>query len=1087
MHFERESRTIAVALLAFVTLTLIFLASAQVRAQVAGATLSGAVTDPSGSAIPGSHLSIKNMATGIARAVETDAAGFYTAPNLSAGTYEVTVTAPGFKKAVQTGIALTVGAEQALNIKMQVGEVSQTVQVTGEVPDIQLTSSSIGAVVSSNTVVELPLNGRDWGQLAALETGVNVVQTQLANGATAPLGNRGFGRQMTISGTRPQQNNYRLDGISIVDYSGGSPASVLGLTLGVDAIGEFSVLTSNYSAEYGRTSGGVINAITRSGTNQFHGEAYWFIRDEGFDARNFFDKTIAPFHRNQFGASVGGPIQKDKTFFFANYEGFRQALGITNVDNVPSKDARNGIIHNDDGSTTIISVDPQVKPYLAFWPLPNSGLNGVGNTGRFIISTNAIGRENFVTGRLFHKFSEKDTVSGTFFYDKALNSLPDPLDTVLDANTSIRLMGTVEETHIFSPSLVNSVRVGDSRIHPTQNKPISAINPLAGSTALGALTGRDAPAITVTGLATFRGGLGEASLNDQPWNSFQAYDDAFLTKGAHSLKFGFVVENMRHNPLNALAQNGSFTFGGLLPFLQNQPRNVIGPGSFRPGMRQTLFGGYVQDDWRVRPSLTLNLGLRYEAATVLSEQHNRLSNLRHITDSTLTLGSPYFQNPTLRNFEPRIGFAWDPFRNGKTSVRGAFGIFDILPLTSEFFTSVDASPPFTRSIAQAKLAPGSFPTVLQSIINSGVTVAGQVRMTQFNPSRNYVMIWNLNIQRELTPSTALTVGYVGNHGVHMLNRTDDADMVLPVSTSGGRLLWPFPAGSGTVLNPTFPGGIGLGYWGGTALYDGLEATLSKRFSHGFQAQGSYTWGKNIDTGSASGIPDPYSNSISSLLWFCNSCRRGLSDFNVAQNLTVNYIWDVPSPKAWRGIASSVLGGWEIGGIISAHTGVPITPLIGGDPLGLNNNDPFAYPDRRNTPGCANPVNPGNPTKYIKLSCFAVPMANPSIAALCTPFSAVAGSCENLMGNAGRNTVIGPGLVDFDFSLFKNNYIHRISENFNLQFRAEFFNIFNRANFETPVNNSTLFNPDGTVVDGAGAVDQTATTSRQIQFGLKLIW
>ena len=472
---------------------------------------------------------------------------------------------------------------------------------------------------------------------------------------------------------------------------------------------------------------------------------------------------------------------------------------------------------------------------------------------------------------------------------------------------------------------------------------------------------------------------------------------------------------------------------------------------------------------------------------MLSERHNQFSNLRNITDPTLILGSPLYMNPTLHNFEPRIGFAWDPFRNGKTSFRGAFGIFDILPLISEFFTAADAMPPFNKAVNKANLAAGSFPTVLSSLINSGASTLGQVRMFQFNPSRNYVMIWNLNIERELTPSTTLTVGYVGNEGVHMMNRTDDANVVLPASTSGGRLMWPFPAGSGSLLNPNILGGISIGYWGGTASYNAVEVTLSKKFNRGFQAQGSYTWGKNLDTGSAAGIADPYTNSISSLFWFCNRCRHGLSDFNIAQNLTVNYIWDIPTPKAWTGIASHVLGGWEIGGIITAHTGVPITPLIGGDPLGLNSNDPFAYPDRLNTPGCANPVNPGNPTHYVKLNCFTVPMANPSIATLCTPFSAVPGSCENLLGSAGRNSVMGPGLMDFDFSLFKNNYIHRISENFNLQFRAEFFNILNRANFETPVDNSTLFNPDGTVVDGAGALDQTATTSRQIQFGLKLIW
>jgi Carboxypeptidase regulatory-like domain/TonB dependent receptor-like, beta-barrel len=1085
MVFRRDRRNALVNLLALSALALSLLISGRLQAQVAGATLSGTLTDASGALIPNGQISIKNLATGVTRSVTADAAGFYSAPNLLPGTYEVTVTAPGFASQVQSGIVLTVGAQQELNFTLRVGQVTEKVEVTGEAPAVQLASSSVSAVVASNTVVELPLNGRDWGQLAALQSGVSVLQTQLPTGATAPLGNRGFGRQLAISGTRPQQNNYRVDGISVVDYSGGSPGSVLGLTLGVDAIGEFSVLTSNYSAEYGRTSGGVVNAITRSGTNQFHGEAYWFIRDEGFDARNFFDQTIAPFHRNQFGASAGGPIQKDKTFFFANYEGFRQALGITNVNNVPSADIRNGIFHNDDGTTSPITIDPAVKPYLALWPLPNAGLNGVGNTGKFIIATNATGRENFVTTRLNRKFSEKDSLSGTFFYDKGYNGQPDQLDTVLNANTSLRMMITAEETHIFSPSLVNSLRLGYSRIHPTQNVPISAVNPLAADTALGALPGRPAPAITVPGLRTFLGGLGEASINDQPWNSYQLYDDAFLTKGAHSLKFGLAIENMRHSPQNAAYKNGSFFFGGLTGFLENQPLSVRGPGFFRPGLRQTLFGGYIQDDWRFRPSLTLNLGLRYEATTVVSEEHNRLSNLRHLTDTTLVLGTPYQRNPTLKNFEPRIGFAWDPFHNGKTAVRGAFGVFDALPLISEYFTAAAGFPPFNKVITVAGLAHGDFPGVLNSIISSGTSKEGQFRQFEFNPPRNYVMIWNLNIQHQLTPSTTLTLGYVGNHGVHMLNLADDANDVLPVSNSNG-LLWPFPAGHGTVISPSIPN-VEIAYWGGDATYDALQVTLAKKFSHGFQAQGSYTWGKNLDTGSATGIPDPYTNSISSLFWFCKTCRRGFSDFNVSQTLTINYIWDVPTPKAWGGAASHVLGGWELGGIISTHTGVPITPLIGGDPLGLNNTDPFAFPDRLNTPGCANPVNPGNPNNYVKLNCFAVPMATPAIAAQCTPYSAVPGSCANLMGNAGRNTVIGPGLVNFDFSLFKNNYIRRISENFNVQFRAEFFNIFNRANFDTPFDNQTLFNPDGTVADGAGAVDQTATTSRQIQFGLKIIW
>lgn len=1082
---DNERTNSRVHFLMFVYLVLSLSIPATGWSQVVGARLSGTVMDASGGAVPNARIVIKNIATEVSTEVVTNSDGFYSAPNLLPGTYEATVSAPGFTTELRTQIVLTVGLQQVLDINLQVGHSAQQIQVTAFNPGVELASSAISGLVNSTTIVDLPLNGRDWTLLATLQPGANSALTQASTESLGPRGNRGFGNAISISGTRPVQNNYRLDGISIVDAMGGAPGSVASVALGVDAIAEFSVLTSNYSAEYGRTSGGVINAITRSGTNDWHGTAYWFLRDEGLDAKSFFDSTRLPFHRNQFGGSVGGPIKKDKTFFFADFEGFRQGLEITNVNRVPSQDARNGIIHNDDGTTSTVPVDPLVQPFLALYPLPNAGLISPGNTGFFNVVTNDNTWDNFATLRIDHKLSSRDNFFSTWFYDSALDDRPDSLNNVISGNKSFRTMIDLEETHTFNSTFANSVRFGYSRVATAGNTPITVLNPLSNDLALSAVPGRPAPTLQISGLTTYNG-PGGLSSPQHNWNSFQTYDDAFLTRGVHSLKFGFAFERMQDNEIIAQPLNGVFNFGSLQTFLTNLPTSFSGvvPSSVTPrGLRQSLFGGYVLDDWRLRPNLTLNLGLRYEMTTVLTEVQNKLVNLIPLTAQTAHIGSPLYNNPTLHDFEPRVGFSWDPFHNGKTAVRGAFGIFDVLPLIYEFYQAQANAAPFAETLGAGNLPPGSFPSEAYQLAQLPTALGSAYN--EFSPKRNYLMNWNLNVQRQLTPSTTMTVGYVGNHGVHMLNRDDDMNMVLPTLTSAG-YLWPSPIGSGTRVNPFF-GDIHGEFWGGSDTYNALQVHVSKNMSHGFQVQGSYTFAKGLDSGSASTVGDPFTNSISSPLWFCDACRRGLSDTSIKHTLVINYIWDLPSPKERGQIVSRVLGGWQLGGIITVESGVPFTPLIGGDPLGTNSSDPWAYPNRLTGPGCQSPVNPGNPNNYIKLSCFTVPMASPAIASRCAPFSAVPGSCSNLLGTSGRNDLIGPGLMTFDLSLFKNNYFPGISETFNVQFRAEFFNIFNRANFAAPIDNETLFDQNGNPVPGAGAVDQVSTPPREIQLAIKVIW
>src|SRR6202048_3345429 len=807
-------------LFCFSTLLLLLLSfhSTPLQAQVAGATLSGVISDTTGAGIPNTAVSIKNLTTGVIREVTTDADGCYTAPNLLPGGYEITVTATGFATIVQKGITLTVGATPVLNLSMRVGRVNERVEVSTAPPNVELASSTISGNIDSTTVRELPLNGRDWTTLATLQAGVDSVPVQQPNQGTAPKGNRGYGNQMTISGTRPQQNNYRLDGISINDYSNGAPGSVAGLNLGVDAISEFSVLTSNYSAEYGRTSGGVINAITKSGTNQFHGGIFEFLRNSALDARNFFDGTsVPPFKRNQFGGFAGGPIKKDKTFIFGSYEGLRQSLTGTTPLTVPSATARQGELCLAADCSTFtqypIATNGIGKYLSSFWPAAKASdpvcnpftlvcaVGGAGDTATESVQTASTAREDFWTARVDHRISDKDSVFGTYLFDDAVTHSPDPLNTWVVGNLSRRQAVILEENHIFRPILVNTVRGGFSRVSAIVNSTISAINPASKDNTLGIYSANPqfAPQINVGGIQGSGGGLGSDPTYRYHWNSFQLYDDAFWTHGLHSLKFGFAVERMQDNVLADLQPTGLFSFPSLQGFFQNAPTSAIAtiPGNLTErGIRQTLFGGYVQDDWRVRPHLTLNLGLRYEMTTVPTEVQGKLSNLRTMNSPTTFTGSPYYQNPTLRNFEPRLGLAWDPLGDGKTSVRAAFGFFDFLPLPAAFSLAIDQSLPFYKFFSASSFPQcqtGTFPTCVGDPNNDatpGLNATLQDAFIQFNPPRNYVMIWSLNVQRDVTRNTSLMHVYVGSRCVHIADPGGAINDLLPDLLMSGQFILP---------------------------------------------------------------------------------------------------------------------------------------------------------------------------------------------------------------------------------------------------------------------------------------------------------
>jgi Carboxypeptidase regulatory-like domain len=1081
------------------------------HAQVSAGSVGGTVRSDTGAVIVGAPVTITQTASGSVRTIETNSDGVFNFPDLSPGPYEIKVAAPGYVTQLWTSINVAAGVPRIFNPVLLPGDPQQTVRVVAPPAMVSENCAAACGNVSSATVSNTPINGRDWAALATLQAGVTGVQASGGNS------DRGFGAPISISGSRPDQNSFRLDAVSINDFTNGAPGSVLGDNLGIDAVEQVSVLGSNYPAEYGRTSGGLINAATKSGTNGFHGTLYEFLRNSALDARNFFDgPTIPSFRRNQFGASAGAPIRNDRTFIFGDYEGLRQSLGVTSVDKVPSAAARAGNL-----STGAVTVDPAAARFIAaFYPLPNGPLLGGGDTGIYTFAAQQITTENYFTIRLDHKFSDADSFSGTYMRDNSKTNSPDSYGELFSDEVVARQVVALHETHIFSSSLLNAFTFGFIRDVGTLGKVTSVNNPLMNDLSYGFQPGGFAGRVdNVPGITSFGGSpLPNGFLSSSralAWNSFQEGDDLFLTRGIHSLKFGANVERMQDNQLSNGDVNGTFTFSSLKDFLTNVPQAYSGTvGLSQPvfGMRQTIFGAYIQDDMRLQKNLTFNAGLRYEMATVPGEAHNQIANLHNLGDAQPVLGAPFFKNPTLRNFEPRLGFAWNP-RGGKTLVRGGFGVFDVLPLPYEFTISIQSVLPYVHQIYQNTLPTGAFPTGAYQQFN-GLTSSSRAFYAEPNPKRNYVMQWNLSVAQELSSTLAVTLGYVGSRGVHQPYRVDNIDMALPTQLTSAGYLWPIPNTAPVVtgttqcsdgsnptstgcpwptLNPNY-GRISAALWQANSSYDALQANVTKRMSHGFTFTGAYTWGKSLDTLSSTEANDAFPNGLFNQLYFDQATTRGLSDFNVAQTFVFNLTWEIPTPGIDSAFAKAALGGWQVGALYKVSTGQPFTPIMGGDPIGMHLEETGQRPSLSNAPGCQSMVNPGNPNNYVKVQCLTLPYAPNSMASQCAAFKGAvlpppSGSvyCANLFGNLGRNTLIGPGLEKVDFSVFKNNYIKRISESFNLQFRAEFFNILNRSNFASPTDNLPVFDQSGQPIPSAGLIDSTQTTSRQIQFALKMIW
>ena len=1086
----------------FFSLLLLILAGAPVlRAQVS-ASLAGVIRDPSGARIAGASITVTNVETGAARASVTDDAGRYEVLALPVGEYKISVSKAGFQEQARGGIHLAVGQEAEVDLSLHVGTERQQVLVKEEAPMVSTTTSDISGLVGERQVKELPLNGRSYDLLLTLNPGI-VNFTSQKTGGTG-ISNSTTANNFSVSGNRPQQNIFLLNG---VEYSGAAennmqPGGTSGMLLGVDAVREFNVERDTYGAELGKHPGGQVIIVTQSGSNQWHGSAYEFLRNNALDAPNYFDQGSAPpFQRNQFGVSGGGPIQQEKTFVFANYEGFRQNLHQTSAAFVPDATSRANAVAS-------------VQPLLNLWPTAPVGAPDFNGIAEVFSSPLQTIREDFGTVRVDHNFSEKDTLAAVYTIDDGRDVTATPANPFSTDIENLReQVLSLEETHVFSPALLNTARFGYTRAgyyftgEPTPGTPAATVP--------GFLTGLPVGAVVVGGSAASnpQAQVGLAGSNNGSnlsvhRNLYTIEDRATLTRGRHQLSFGVWLQPFQSNETLALSQYGQATFASLTTFLQGTTSSFLYDPAPTEMNWRSLFGAwYAEDVIRVGRKLTLSLGYRQEFSTGWNEAHGRASNYT-FTDGIISAqpqvgNSVFTTNHATFLPQPRIGAAWSPF-SSKTVFRAGFGMYNDLQDALGYRT--DQNAPYNPSYSIASLPVSSLPLNPAAPVPAAAKlVPGGVQPDMRTPT---LISWSLRVEQQISPNTSLTVGYVGSHGYHEMVGVD-ANVLTPVicpaspcpavfptynpalptsATNSPAIGFPIgsplagaavPAGayyipSGTPKPTPSLANTWTWFSEGVSTYNALQVDVTRRISQGLSVRGVYTWSKTLDDGdslnqtTAGNAPGLVSNP------FDLAADKGLATFNVSNIGVINAIYELPfgtgKPYAndQNGWKNYLVGGWSVASVITAQSGFPFTPQLSYNPS--NSGDtrnpvrPFLNPNFKGS------VVTGNPNQWFNPAAFIAPP-----------------SASGFWGDVGRDTYIGPGLATWDFSVLKDT---RIRERLTLQFRAELFNILDRANFNTP--NLIVFTPPtATNLTGlsgtAGAITSTSTTARQVQFGLKLLW
>ena len=1033
-----------------VCLFLVFLNSLAAQDRTSG--IFGTVLDESHAVVDGAKVRATNLRTGVTRETLSGAAGAYRIPLLELGEYEVTAAKAGFKSSVHRGVVLEVDHEAVVDMLLQVGAAFEEVTVTGEARLVEATPSALSGVVDTRTIEELPLNGRDYMQLTTLETGAPAARAQSRNI------NNGFGIQLSLSGSRPYQNNFRLDGVSLNSYNNSTPASINGVNLGVDAIQEFSVQASTYSAQYGRAGGGIINAVTRSGGNAFHGNLFYFHRNDNLDARNFFDPGEPPeFRRHQFGGSLGGPLAKNKAFFFVNYESLREERGNTTINTTLSAEARRG-----DLSTGPVAVDPVMAQLAELYPLPNGDV--LGDTGLFVFPNDVTSGEDFVTTRVDLNPGAYDKLFFRYSFDDGDRSRETNFALGVNRDTNRPQSAVVEETHLFSAATMNVARFGYVRTFTVGGDSRARVAGVDNPDLAFLPGGETIGIVEVSGLSDFPGGTGALDSDRHAFNSFQGNEDLTLLRGRHTLKIGALIERVRFNTNSQNRVSGEYRFKGLAKFLTNRPDRFRAqfPGSDTVrGYRQWIGAVYVQDSWKIAARLTLDLGLRYEWATVPNEVNGKVANLDKLTSPETRVGAPLFDNPSLTDIAPRVGLAWDLRGNGATVVRAGYGIYPDLILSHFLLLAGVRNPPFFKRGSTRDLNQGDFPKGGYEVFVANPDADLRVDRIVRRPSQPYVQHWNLTIEQQLDRNASFRLAYVGSHGLNLSAVADDANLVPAIRLPDGRRF--FPA-DGQKLNPSFSA-IRNRTFDAHSFYHGLQAQLRRRMSRGLQFQASYSFSKSIDDSSNFFSTSESANFTSSPVNDDPRFNRGLSGFDVRHYFAGSLLWELPSPAGggWKHLVK----GWQAGSILTYASGLPLSAWLGYDGARTKaNRDDWRSGQRPDlAPGASNNPVTGNPEAWVDASAFRRPAGG-------------------FLGNLGRNTLVGPNLATVDFSLMKRTRVAALGESGAVEFRVEFFNLFNRANFDLPApSRMEIFTTDG-VREDAGRVT-SAGASREIQFGLKL--